>query len=56
MSVTSTVPDWSKSSTQNVVSVHVTDTVPEPVEIPEKEDLPYVRPPFKEQSFVPQIY
>lgn len=32
------------------------DLTPEMVTIPEREDLPYLRPPFKEQSLVPQIY
>ncbi len=32
------------------------DVVPEPVVIPEREDLAYVRPPMAEQTFVPQLW
>jgi polyphosphate kinase 2 len=32
------------------------DITPESVDIPEKEDVPYVRPPFQEQTFVDQLY
>ncbi|MGB7859445.1 MAG: polyphosphate kinase 2 [Acidimicrobiia bacterium] len=32
------------------------DLTPDPVKLPEMERLPYVRPPFKEQTFVEQIY
>ena len=32
------------------------DMVPDPVEIPEREDEPYIRPPLHEQTFVPQLY
>ncbi len=32
------------------------DMTPGPVDIPAKEDIPYERPPFKEQTFVPQLY
>jgi polyphosphate kinase 2 len=32
------------------------DVVPEPVVIPEKEEIPYIRPPMSEQTFVPAIY
>ena len=32
------------------------DVVPEPVQLPEREDIPYVRPPMSEQTFVPQLY
>jgi len=32
------------------------DLTPDPVDIPEKEDVPYVRPPFREQTFVDQLY
>lgn len=32
------------------------DVVPEPVEIPEMEEIAYIRPPIEEQTFVPQIY
>lgn len=30
--------------------------VPDPVEIPQREEEPYIRPPLSEQTFVPQIY
>ena len=32
------------------------DVVPEPVVLPERKDMPYVRPPKSEQTFVPQKY
>jgi polyphosphate kinase 2 len=32
------------------------DVVPEPIEIPAIEDTPYIRPPMREQTFVPQRY
>ena len=32
------------------------DLTPGPVDLPEKEDVPYVRPPFREQTFVDQLY
>jgi polyphosphate kinase 2 len=33
------------------------DILPEPIELPDREDQGgYVRPPFEEQTFVPQIY
>ncbi|MGI9606482.1 MAG: polyphosphate kinase 2, partial [Acidimicrobiales bacterium] len=32
------------------------DVVPDPVEIPEREDVPYIRPPMHDQTFVPQLY
>ena len=32
------------------------DVVPEPVQLPEREDIGYVRPPMSEQTFVPQNY
>lgn len=32
------------------------DVVPDPIEIPEREDTPYIRPPMREQTFVPQQY
>jgi len=28
----------------------------EPVELPEMRDIPYVRPPMHEQTFVPQVF
>jgi polyphosphate kinase 2 len=30
--------------------------VPDPVELPEREDISYIRPPISEQTFVPQKY
>ncbi len=32
------------------------DVVPDPVDLPEREDIAYVRPPMDEQTFVPQVY
>lgn len=32
------------------------DVLPEPVELPQRRDIPYVRPPLHEQTFVPQLY
>ena len=33
------------------------DILPEPIELPDREDqVGYVRPPFEEQTFVPQVY
>jgi len=32
------------------------DIVPDPVEIPEREDEPYIRPPMQDQTFVPQPF
>ena len=32
------------------------DVVPEPVELPDRKDIPYVRPPMHEQTFVPIEY
>jgi polyphosphate kinase 2 len=32
------------------------DVVPDPVQLPEREDIAYVRPPIQEQTFVPQRY
>lgn len=32
------------------------DVLPEPVKLPDRDDLPYVRPPIGEQTFVPQSY
>jgi hypothetical protein len=37
-------------------SVDYTDVTPDPVELPAMEKIPYVRPPFQEQTFVVQIY
>ena len=32
------------------------DMLPDPVELPEREEIPYVRPPMNEQTFVPHKY
>lgn len=32
------------------------NVVPDPVQLPEREDLSYIRPPISEQTFVPQQY
>ena len=32
------------------------NVAPDPVELPEKRDIPYVRPPMHEQTFVPQEF
>ncbi len=32
------------------------DVVPDPVDIPDREHEPYIRPPVTEQTFVPQLY
>ena len=32
------------------------DVLPDPVELPSREDIAYVRPPMQEQTFVPQVY
>lgn len=32
------------------------DRIPEPVELPEREEIAYVRPPMNEQTFVPNLY
>ena len=32
------------------------DVVPDPVKIPRREDLAYIRPPMQEQTFVPLLY
>ena len=32
------------------------DVAPEPVELPTMRDIPYVRPPMHEQTFVPQLF
>ena len=32
------------------------DVVPDPVEIPAREDEHYIRPPLQDQTFVPQLY
>lgn len=32
------------------------DIVPDPIKIPEREEISYIRPPMGEQSFVPKIY
>ena len=37
-------------------SIPYEDVVPDPVQIPEREDVPYIRPPMHDQTFVPQLY
>ncbi|MCP3939147.1 MAG: polyphosphate kinase 2 [Actinomycetia bacterium] len=32
------------------------DVVPDPIEIPARQEVPYIRPPMREQTFVPQLY
>jgi len=32
------------------------DVVPDPIEIPTREEIPYIRPPMQEQTFVPLLY
>jgi polyphosphate kinase 2 len=32
------------------------DIMPDPVVLPEREDIPYIRPPMTDQTFVPQRY
>ena len=32
------------------------DVVPEPIDIPAREEMPYIRPPMREQTFIPQQY
>ena len=32
------------------------DVAPDEVELPEMRDIPYVRPPVYEQTFVPQLF
>jgi polyphosphate kinase 2 len=39
-----------------LASVPYEDIVPDPVQIPGREDEPYIRPPLQEQAFVPQLY
>ncbi len=39
-----------------LTSIPYEDVVPDPVEIPDMEDIAYIRPPMEEQTFVPQIY
>ena len=39
-----------------LASVPYDDIVPDPVEIPLREDEAYIRPPMHEQAFVPQLY
>jgi polyphosphate kinase 2 len=39
-----------------LASIPYQDIVPEPVHIPERDDMPYIRPPIHEQTFVPQLY
>jgi len=37
-------------------SIPYENLVPDPVEIPEREDQPYIRPPLQDQTFVDQVY
>lgn len=37
-------------------SIPYQNIVPDPVEIPEREDEPYIRPPLQDQTFVDQVY
>ncbi len=37
-------------------SIPYEDIVPDPVDIPEREDEPYIRPPMHDQTFVPLLY
>lgn len=53
--------DDKRSSRLNCIShildqFHYADVLPDPVELPSREDIPYVRPPMQEQTFVPQVY
>jgi len=32
------------------------DVAPEPVELPAMREIPYVRPPMHEQTFVPRVF
>ncbi len=53
--------DDKRSSRLNCIS-HIldqfeyADVLPDPVELPSRESIPYVRPPMQEQTFVPQVY
>ena len=46
----------STASATSCRSIPYEDIVPDPVEIPEREDEPYIRPPIHDQTFVPQLY
>jgi polyphosphate kinase 2 len=37
-------------------SIPYQDIVPDPVRLPEREDVPYIRPPMSDQTFVPHLY
>lgn len=37
-------------------SIPYEDVTPDPIEIPGREDMPYIRPPKREQTFVPARY
>jgi polyphosphate kinase 2 (PPK2 family) len=37
-------------------SIPYEDVVPDPVVLPEMDDVPYIRPPMNEQTFVPAKY
>ncbi len=53
--------DYKRRARLNCIShilsqVDYADVTPDPVELPVMEQIPYVRPPFQEQTFVDQIY
>lgn len=53
--------DDKRSSRLNCIShlldqFEYADVLPDPVELPGRESIPYVRPPMQEQTFVPQVY
>lgn len=37
-------------------SIPYEDVMPDPVALPERDDMAYIRPPMDDQTFVPQIY
>ena len=37
-------------------SIPYKDIVPDPVTIPDREEMSYIRPPHEDQTFVEQIY
>jgi len=39
-----------------LTSIPYEKSLPEPVEIPEREDVPYIRPPIVDQTFVEQVF
>ncbi len=36
--------------------IPIKDVLPDPIDIPQREDIAYIRPPMREQTFVPQLY